>query len=405
INKIWEIVEDEPSAVTKLLWSTGLIPLPVSDHWSFVLDVLFCGITLAGLRYHEASNMPFWKIDKLVRKLVGPNPFRAHDVIGAQGADFLTWSCLHHLEQQYGEVFTPTADLEERKETGQTWYPPNHFRPLVDWKLSEEEDELFRTWILGPLYQMISLLVHEQRGHFANLNAIGELCAQFRHGVIAAVREAGADAVISTVEAYHKLHPEAAADAWYPDAFGNMDTPQWQQLYVNAEHDGEVGVVTISRESYNSDVDAELNRAVDWLKGEGIERVILTGDFHLSTQMVGADTSEFFPAVEEAEEGFRIANSWSRTARRFDEEFQVSVGVVIGKRCLGGMLELMMHCHYLVAVDGAQLGMPEVTLPVVPGMEGCHWPFRRVAPEHGPRLMELLLDGRSVQASETVCWL
>jgi len=251
INKIWEIVEDEPSAVTKLLWSMGLLPIPVSDHWSFVLDVLFCGITLAGLRYHEASNMPFWKIDKLVRKLLGPNPFRAHDVIGAQGANFLTWSCLHHLGQTYGEVFTPTADLEERKETGQTWYPPNHFRPLVDWKLSEEEDEVFRTWILGPLYQMISLLVHEQRGHYANLNAIGELCAQFRSGVLAGVRGAGADAVIGTVEAYHKLHPEAAADAWYPDAFANMDTPEWQQLYVNAEHDGEVGVVTISRESYN----------------------------------------------------------------------------------------------------------------------------------------------------------
>ena len=164
INKIWEVVEPEPSAVTQLLWALGLIPVPVSDHWSFVLDVLFCGITLAGLRYHEASNMPFWKIDKLVRKLVGPNPFRAHDVIGAKGANFLTWSCLHHLSGTYGDVFTPTADLEERKETGQTWYPPNHFRPLVDWKLSDEEAELFRTWILGPIFQMTSLLIHEKPG-------------------------------------------------------------------------------------------------------------------------------------------------------------------------------------------------------------------------------------------------
>jgi len=100
-----------------------------------------------------------------------------------------------------------------------------------------------------------------------------------------------------------------------------------------------------------------------------------------------------------------IAADWSRTARRLNEDFAVSVGLVNGKRCLGGMLELLMHCHYLVAVDGAELGMPEVTLPVVPGMEGCHWPFRRVAPEHWPRILELLLDGRSVQASETVGWL
>jgi len=405
INKIWEVVEPEPSAVTQLLWALGLIPLPVSDHWSFVLDVLFCGITLAGLRYHEASNMPFWKIDKLVRKHVGPNPFRAHDVIGAQGANFLTWSCLHHLSGTYGEVFTPTTELGERKETGQTWYPPNHFRPLVDWKLGEEEGEVFRTWILGPLFQMTSLLVHEGRGHFANLNAIGELCAQFRKGVLAMAREEGADSVIRSVEAYHSLHPEAAAEAWYPDAFQDMDSPQWQQLYVNAEHDGEVGVITLSRESYNSDVDEELNRAVDWLKAAGIERVILTGDFHLSTQMIGADVSEFFPAVEDEEEGFRISAGWSRTARRLDEEFRVSVGVVTGKRCLGGMLELLMHCHFLVAVDGAQLGMPEVTLPVVPGMEGCHWPFRKARAHDWGKVAMLLLSGRAVRAKEAEGWL
>ena len=405
INKIWEVVEPEPSAGTQLLWALGLIPVPVSDHWSFVLDVLFCGITLAGLRYHEASNMPFWKIDKLVRKLVGPNPFRAHDVIGAKGADFLTWSCLHHLSGTYGEVFKPTAELEERKETGQTWYPPNHFRPLVDWKLNEEEDEAFRSWILGPLFQMTSLLVHEGRGHFANLNAVGELCAQFRKGVLAMAREEGADSVIRTVEAYHVLHPAAAASAWHPQAFHDMDSPQWQQLYVNAEHDGEVGVVTISRESYTGDVDTELNQALDWLKAAGVDRVILAGDFHLSTQMVGADISEFFPAVEKAEAGFRIASGWSRTARRFDEEFRVSVGVVNGKRCLGGMLELLMHCHYLVAVDGAQLGMPEVTLPVVPGMEGCHWPFRKAQPDDWGKVLKLLLSGRAVTASGAVGWL
>ena len=146
---------------------------------------------------------------------------------------------------------------------------------------------------------------------------------------------------------------------------------------MNAEHDGTVGVVTLGREAYNHDVDAELNRAVDWLKAAGIERVILTGDFHLAAQLVGADTSNFFPALEDTDAGFAVSNDWSKTARRLNDEFAVSVGFINGKRCLGGMLELMSHCHYLVAVDDAAMGFPEVTLPVVPGMEGCHWPFRR----------------------------
>jgi enoyl-CoA hydratase/carnithine racemase len=384
----------------------GLIPIPVSDHWSFVLDVLFCGLTLAGTRYHHASNMPFWKIDKYVRQLLGPNPFRAHDAIGARGANFLTWSCLHHLAEKYGALFVTTPELDAHKDHGSNWYPPGHFRPLVDWKLEPgEEAETFRAWILGALFQMASLLVHEQRSHLTHVNAIGELCAQFRKGILAVIREVGAEGAAELVAAYHRLHPEAAKSAWYPDAFDGTSDVGWQQLYVNAEHDGKLGVITISRESYNGDVDAELNRAIDWLAGEGIARVILTGDFHLSTQMVGADTSEFFPALESVEEGARVAGSWSRTARRLNDDFEVSVGFVVGKRCLGGMLELLMHCHYLVAVDGASLGMPEVTLPVVPGMEGCHWPFRKTGPEGGRRLLQLLLGGSPVKARDAVGWL
>jgi enoyl-CoA hydratase/carnithine racemase len=349
--------------------------------------------------------MPVWKIDKYVRKTVGPNPFRAHDAIGAAGANFLTWSCLHHLSQKYGKVFEPATELVQKKDSGQNWYPFNHFRPLVDWKLEADGMAEFQTWIMGPIFQMTSLMLHEKRGHLSHMNAIGEVCAQFRRGVVAMARDMGSDEVIRTVDAYHRLHPEAASDSWYPEAFAGMDAPEWQQLYVNAEHDGNVGVVTINRESYNSGVDLELNRAFDWLKGQGVERVILTGDFHLSTQMVGADTSEFYDALDDVEVGSRVSGDWSRTARRLNDDFAMSVGFVNGKRCLGGMLELMMHCHYLVAVDGADLGMPEVTLPVIAGMEGCHWMFRKSSSDHWPKALYLLLSGAAVKADKTLGWL
>jgi enoyl-CoA hydratase/carnithine racemase len=405
INKVFETVEPAPSAITQLLWALGLIPIPVSDNWSFVLDVLFCGLTLAALRYHEANNMPFWKIDKHVRKMLGPNPLRAHDAIGAAGANFLTWSCLHHLSEHYGDLFKPTVSLDERKNSGQDWYPLNHFRPLVDWSLQDDELDEMRTWILGALLQMTSLMVHENRSHFAQMNAIGELCAQFTRGVLAVARELGADEAIRTVEAYHRLHPDAKNSAWFPNVFERIGETEWQQLYVNAEHDGSVGVISLGRESYSSEVDAELNRAIDWLKAAGIERVILTGDFHLSTQHVGADTTEFYPAVDDEEEGVRISATWARTARRLNDEFATSVGLINGKRCLGGMLELFVHCHFVVALEDASLGFPEVTLPVVPGMEGCHWPFRKAKANHWPKLYSLLLDGRPVKARDTVGWL
>jgi enoyl-CoA hydratase/carnithine racemase len=404
VNKVFEIVEGTPSPITQLFWALGLIPMPVGDHWSFVLDVLFCGLTLAASRYHHASNMPFWKTDKYVRHLLGPNPLRAHDAIGAKGANFLTWSCLYHLTKEYGDLFKPTPELEERKESGQNWYPPDHFRPLVNWSLNEQEKEEFDAWILGPLCQMASLMLHENRAHFSYLNSIGEICAQFRRGILAVIRRLGTEASVRLVEKYHSLNP-SARQPWYPEEMQKIGEAAWQQLYVNAEHNGDVGVITIGRESYNKDVDAELNRAIDWLHQEKIHKVIVTGDFHLATQLVGADTSEFFPALQKVEAGFAISQSWSQTARRLYQEFATSVAFIHGKRCLGGFLELMVHCHYLVAVDSAELGTPEVTLPVVPGMEGCHWPFRKTAPVHWSKLMHLLLGGKPVKARDSVGWL
>ena len=118
----------------------------------------------------------------------------------------------------------------------------------------------------------------------------------------------------------------AAAGAWHPKALEQMEGPDWEQLYVNAEHDGTVGVVTISRESYSWDVDRELNRALDWLRAQGIRRVIVTGDFHLSTQMVGADTSDFFSSLDRVEDGLAItelATHLSRFSIHFRRGFLV----------------------------------------------------------------------------------
>jgi enoyl-CoA hydratase/carnithine racemase len=405
INKVWEMIEEKPSDITKLFWSLGMIPMQMSDNWSFVLDVLFCGLTLSATRYHESSNMPFWKIDKYVRKLLGPNPFRAHDVIGAKGANYLTWSCLNDLSKHYGDLYTPTDTLVERKNSGSNWYPLNHLRPMVNWTLNSEEMTEFETWILGSLFQMTSLLLKENRSHLSTMNAIGELCAQFRHGVLSTIRTFGTQSALGIVESYHKLHPKAKNVAWYPETFRQIDSVEWQQLYVNAEHDGKIAVITISRESYNHDVNEELNRAIDWLKSENIDNVILTGDFHLSTQMTGADTSEFYPALSDVEEGYQIAYQWSKTARRLNDEFKNSVGFINGKRALGGMLELMLHCHYLVALDNTDVGAPEVTLPVVPGMELCHWSFRKAKAEDRPKIVQMLIEGNFIKAKDAVGWL
>ena len=385
INKIWEIVEPTSRRpFTQLLWALGLIPMPVSDHWSFVLDVLFCGLTLAALRYHDAQQHAVLE-DRQVRAQARrpepvPRPRRhrrrgrelPHLVVPAPPRRAATASCSR-----------PTPELDERKESGQDWYPPNHFRPLVDWTLGRRRSERVRS--LDPR----AALPDDEPDAPREARAPGAHERDRRAVRPVPQRHPGADPRAAAPDAAREhgrgVPPRCTRRRRRAPGTRRrstrMDTPEWQQLYVNAEHDGTVGVIT------HRPRELQLRRRRraeprDRLaaRREGIERVIVTGDFHLSTQMVGADTSEFFPALERRRGGRRASPSgWSRTARRLHDEFAISVGFVNGKRCLGGMLELLMHCHYLVAVDDAALGMPEVTLPVVPGMEGCHWPFRKAA--------------------------
>lgn len=405
VNKVYEIVEDNPSAHTHLLWAMGLIPMQVSDDWSFVLDVFFCGLLQASIQFCNKTNTPYWKADKYIRQILGPNPFRAHDVIGAKGANFLTWSCLYHLGKKYGALFAPAAALTERKDSGQSWYPVNHFRPLVNWQLEGNQEEELKAIVYGALIQMTTIMLHEKRADLTTMNAIGELCAQFTNGLPAFIRKIGTQQAIAWVEKYHRLVPAAANTQWYPETIQNLHTSEWQQLYVNAEHDGTNGFIAISRESYNYDVNEELNRAIDWLHLEGIKKVVLTSDFHFSTQMVGADTTEFFAAINDSSIGEQISSDWSKTARRLYDEFEISIGFVNGKRCMGGMLELMMHCQYLIATDQVRFAMPEVTLPVIPGMEGCHWVLRKTEKSNQSKMLEMLMHGQQLSAKQATGFL
>ena len=79
-------------------------------------------------------------------------------------------------------------------------------------------------------------------------------------------------------------------------------------------------------------------------------------------------------------------------------------------------LEKLGHEVYVFTFGGSRIsddepniirsvGMPEVTLPVAPGMEGCHWPFRKARRDQWSNLVRLLLGGAPVKAGDAVGWL
>ena len=112
----------------------------------------------------------------------------------------------------------------------------------------------------------------------------------------------------------------------------------------------------------------ELHKAFDALESDlNIKAIILTGSGEKAF-VAGADISEF--AHFTSDEGATLAREGQETLFNFIENLATPVIAAINGFALGGGLELAMACHFRIASENAKMGLPEVSLGVIPGYGG-----------------------------------
>lgn len=117
----------------------------------------------------------------------------------------------------------------------------------------------------------------------------------------------------------------------------------------------------------------------------GVRAVVLTGTERAFS--AGADITEFGGASE----GITLPDLVDRI-----EGFPLPVTAAIAGVALGGGLEVALAAHARIAHPGATLGLPEITLGIIPGAGGtCRLP-RVVGAE---RATEMILSGRRLDAA------
>ncbi|HCY98269.1 MAG TPA: enoyl-CoA hydratase, partial [Polaribacter sp.] len=110
---------------------------------------------------------------------------------------------------------------------------------------------------------------------------------------------------------------------------------------------------------------SELHTAFDTLESDpAIKTIILTGSGEKAF-VAGADISEF--SNFSMEEGKRLAREGQEKLFDFVEQLATPVIAAINGFALGGGLELAMACHFRIASENAKMGLPEVSLGVIPG--------------------------------------
>ena len=112
----------------------------------------------------------------------------------------------------------------------------------------------------------------------------------------------------------------------------------------------------------------ELHKAFDALESDlNIKAIILTGSGEKAF-VAGADISEF--AHFTSDEGATLAREGQEILFNFIENLATPVIAAINGFALGGGLELAMACHFRIASENAKMGLPEVSLGVIPGYGG-----------------------------------
>jgi enoyl-CoA hydratase len=156
-------------------------------------------------------------------------------------------------------------------------------------------------------------------------------------------------------------------------------------------------IVTINRptklNALNKATIEELHTTFNDLnKDSSIKVIILTGSGEKAF-VAGADISEF--AHFSTAEGEQLAAKGQELLFDFVQNLQTPVIAAVNGFALGGGLELAMSCHFRIASTNAKMGLPEVTLGVIPGYGGT----QRLTQLIGKgRAMELIMTANMIDA-------
>lgn len=172
---------------------------------------------------------------------------------------------------------------------------------------------------------------------------------------------------------------------------------------ILAEVKNGVLVITVNRpdklNSLNKQTIEDLHETL--IEAENMKEicaVILTGS-GTKAFVAGADIAEF--ANFSVEQGKQLSSIGHFKIFNFIENFSKPVIAAVNGFALGGGLELAMACHVRVVSDNAKMGLPEVSLGVIPGYGGT----QRLAQLVGKgKAFEMIITADMINAQDALKW-
>jgi enoyl-CoA hydratase len=172
---------------------------------------------------------------------------------------------------------------------------------------------------------------------------------------------------------------------------------------IISSKDSFISTILINRPSQlnalNKETIEELNDAFIKADRDKETRCIILSGQGTKAFVAGADIKEFVHF--DKEQGADLARDGQYLLFNLVESLSTPVIAAINGFALGGGLELAMSCHIRIASDTSKLGLPEVSLGVIPGYGGT----QRLAQLVGKgKAMEMITSAQMIDAQSAMHW-
>ncbi|HEX3201256.1 MAG TPA: enoyl-CoA hydratase/isomerase family protein, partial [Actinomycetes bacterium] len=168
-------------------------------------------------------------------------------------------------------------------------------------------------------------------------------------------------------------------------------------MAVTAEVRDRVGWITLDRPPANS-YDAGFLEELDQAIGQVAEAEVAVAVVRSASERffsAGADVKAFLE--RSADDNMVMCRRAHQVLDRFAAEAPLFVAAIAG-HALGGGYEIALACDIRVAAEGRyRIGLPEVTLGLLPGTGGTQRLVRLVGK---PMAMDLMITGRTFEFDE-----
>src|SRR5881628_3883219 len=169
-------------------------------------------------------------------------------------------------------------------------------------------------------------------------------------------------------------------------------------MAVRLEKQDSVGHIVLDRppaNTYDKSFLDELDAAIEETRRDDAVKAILVRSANEKFFSAGADISVFAKGGLDEQNAFVVcAND---AMGKFESTPKVVVAAING-HCLGGGLEIALACDLRFAAEGSyRIGLPEVTLGLLPGNGGTQRLPRLIG---WSRALDLMITGRTVAAEE-----